>query len=351
MAYPGSMNDERSPSVATVIPVYNEAKHIEACLHGLLHQTLDPTEHMILVLDGGSSDGTVAKVEAFIARFCGPEYPTIRLMNNPGRTVPHARNLALEHLPQSVRFLVEMIGHAEIQPDHLEKRLESWDRCMSMASRPLAGVGVRVVASEGEEGPVSRWIESVLASKLGQSGGQFSPFSRTEPTDVPAFVMHDRTALEAVNGWDASFVTSQDSELSMRLVKAGYGLYRTPEPTVAMHKRSTLGQWWRMGHRYGFWRTKVLMRHPRRARWQEFLPWFGLLATLGLFLYGAALWWTLPAAYGGVLFVLAFVNAFAHRSLASLFGVPLCFVMLHTSFSIGLVDGLVRKGRLPRDRG
>jgi len=25
--------------------------------------------------------------------------------------------------------------------------------------------------------------------------------------------------------------------------------------------------------------------------------------------------------------------------------------MLHTSFSIGLVDGLVRKGRLPRDRG
>ena len=63
MAYPVGMNDERSPSVATVIPVYNEVKHIEACLHGLLHQTLAPTEHMILVLDGGSSDGTVAKVE------------------------------------------------------------------------------------------------------------------------------------------------------------------------------------------------------------------------------------------------------------------------------------------------
>jgi len=350
-AYPKGMNDGQGPSVATVIPVYNEAKHIESCLHGLVHQSLSPTEHMILVLDGGSTDDTVAKVEALIDRFSGPEFPTLQLMKNPERTVPHARNLALEHLPKSVKFLVEMIGHAEVQSDHLAKRLDSWDRCASMTTLPLGGVGVRVVASEREDGPVSRWIESVLASKFGQSGGQFSPFSQTEPTDVPAFVMHERSALEAVSGWDASFVTSQDSELSMRLLKSGYALYRTPEPTIAMHKRATLGQWWRMGHRYGFWRTKVLMRHPRRAKWQEFLPWFGLLATFGLFLNGVEFWWALPSAYGGLLMVLASRNAFAHRSFSSLFGVPLCFVILHTSFSIGLLDGLFRKGRLPRDRG
>ena len=32
-------------------------------------------------------------------------------------------------------------------------------------------------------------------------------------------------------------------------------------------------------------------------------------------------------------------------------GVPLCLLMLHTSFTLGLVDGLLRRGRLPSDRG
>ena len=44
----------------------------------------------------------------------------------------------------------------------------------------------------------------------------------------PPFVMHRRAAVEAVNGWDTSFITSQDSDLSMRLLKAGYSLYRHP---------------------------------------------------------------------------------------------------------------------------
>ena len=49
--------------LATVIPVLNEVDYIEACLDGLLHQTIDPASHMVFVLDGGSIDGTPALVE------------------------------------------------------------------------------------------------------------------------------------------------------------------------------------------------------------------------------------------------------------------------------------------------
>jgi succinoglycan biosynthesis protein ExoA len=345
-----SMNHGDGPFLATIVPVYNEAANIEGCLHGLMHQTLLAHQHMILVLDGGSTDGTPDLLMTLKQRWSGPEYPELRVIENPERTVPHARNLALKHLPPSVKFLVEMIGHAAVENDHLEQRLAAWERCTNLASRPLAGVGVRVVASNREQGHASRWIEAVLGSKFGQSGGQFSPFRETGPTDVPAFVMHDRDAVDAVGGWDTTFVTSQDSDLSMRLLKAGYSLYRTPEPTVAMHKRSTLGQWWRMGHRYGFWRTKVLLRHPRRAKWQEFLPWIGLISTFGLYLGGVGLWWLPSALYGVVLGCLGILHGSAQRSAMSVVGVPLCMVMLHTSFSLGLVDGLVRRGRLPRDR-
>ena len=105
-----------------------------------------------------------------------------------------------------------------------------------------------------------------------------------------------------------------------------------------------------MGHRYGFWRTKVLLRHPRRAKWQEFLPLLGLGLTVGLTSLSHPLWSLPLAAYLGVLAVSGAAQAIKQRRVTSVVGVPVSLVMLHSSFSIGLLDGLVRKGRFPKDR-
>ena len=344
------MDEGNGPSLATVIPVYNEATHIEACLLSLLQQSLHPSRHMILVIDGHSTDATVELVNNIIEKHQGDEWPLVQLVDNPQRSVAHARNLALNALPSSVEFLVEMIGHATVGPEHLEQRLEAWGACLELAGDRLAAVGVRVIGHTESVSRTAAWVEAALASPLGRSGGQFSQFSLVGQTKVPAFVMHNRKALNAVQGWDESFITSQDSDLSMRLLKAGFLLYRHPRPEVFMHKRSTLKQWWKMGHRYGFWRTKVLLKHPSRAKWQEFLPLFGLLATLSLFFAGMTWYSVLPGVYGGALLVSGLVHAFRHRGLSATLGVPLCLFMLHVSFTLGLFDGLLRKGRPSSDR-
>ena len=116
---------------------------------------------------------------------------------------------------------------------------------------------------------VETWIESALHSPFGQSGGQFSDFATVGPTQVPAFVMHRRDVIEAVGGWDEAYLTSQDSELSMRLLQSGYSLYRSPNSEVTMRKRTSLGKWWKMSHRYGFWRTKVLKKYPQAGQMER----------------------------------------------------------------------------------
>ena len=56
------------------------------------------------------------------------------------------------------------------------------------------------------------------------------------------------------------------------------------------------------------------------------------------------------AVYGLALATSGALESRRQRRFSSLLGVPLCLLMLHTSFSLGLVDGLLRKGRLPKDR-
>tara|TARA_B100000767_G_scaffold272578_1_gene300565 strand:- start:1961 stop:2992 length:1032 start_codon:yes stop_codon:yes gene_type:complete len=341
---------DAQPLIASVIPVLNESMHIGACLDSLIAQSLPAEQHMVLVLDGGSIDSTRDEITKAIERSKKVNGPLIELHSNPKKYVADARNLALTLLPDSIQYTVEMIGHSTVESDHLEIRLQEWTRIESTTSVPLAAVGIRVKPRIGEHGIIESWIEGALASPIGSGSGQFDTFAVSGSTNTPAFAMHSRQALEKVGGWDASYITSQDSDLSMRLLESGFSIYRTPATSVQMVKRSGLVKWWKMGHRYGFWRMKILRKHPKRVSLREFLPWFGLLATLLLCLFYTELAFVLPGCYLAVLMIEGLRSSLASKRFSTLFGIPLCLFMLHSSFSIGLLDGLLRKGRAPSDR-
>lgn len=338
------------PLIASIIPVLNESEHIGACLDSLIAQTFPAQNHIVLVFDGGSDDSTCDEVRKAIERSVDANGPRIELHPNPKKHVAEARNLALSILPKSVQYTVELIGHSTVEIDHLEIRLNEWRRIESMAPNPLAALGIRVHPRKGEHGMVENWIEGTLASPLGSGSGQFDSFTVSGPTKTPAFAMHSRFALETVGGWDTSYITSQDSDLSMRLLDSGFSVFRTPATHVSMVKRSGLNKWWKMGHRYGFWRMKILRKHPKRASLREFLPWFGFLTTFLLFFLQPNMSLLLPSCYLAVLVFEGVRSSIRFKRISALFGVPLCLLMLHTSFSLGLVDGLFRKGRASSDR-
>ena len=51
------------PTIATVIPVLNEEGHIGKCLESLIAQDHPANDHIILVLDGGSTDNSQSEIE------------------------------------------------------------------------------------------------------------------------------------------------------------------------------------------------------------------------------------------------------------------------------------------------
>ena len=317
--------------VCAVIPVLNEEKFIKRCIDSLLAQTF-PVK--IMVLDGGSTDSTLDILDSY--------GDSIRVIENPGKRVPNARNSALEHLDDDITHCLELIGHSWIDNDHVEKRVNDLIELESTLGINVGAIGCLTESADSDD-HVSSWIEGALRSPIGSGGGQFQRFEGRHQTKVPAFCLHNVEALRSVDGWDERFITSQDSDLSMRLISAGWQLWRSDVSCVYMHKRSSLKNWWKMCHRYGFWRTKVVLKHPKRMDARELLPLFGLVLIFVL-----PKWWYAPVAY-----LLALVTSgvvYSNSRLSSFIGIPICLVMLHTAFTIGMFDGLIRSGKAPTDR-
>ncbi len=319
--------------VCAVIPVLNEEKFISKCIDSLLNQTM-PVD--ILVMEGGSTDSTLEILQSY--------GDSIKVIKNPGKYVSNARNLALQHIDESITHCLEIIGHSWVDEDHVEKRVNDLLDLESKLGIRVGAIGCQTKGVDSVS-TVENWIEGAISSPIGSGGGQFKNFNGRERTKVPAFCLHNVESLRSVGGWDERFITSQDSDLSMRLLASGWQLWRSDVSCVYMHKRSSLGKWWKMCHRYGFWRTKVLIRHPKRFDLREILPLFGLLLIFFL-----PQWWFAPAAYGIAILIAGAYHSFTSSKFSALLGVPLCLIILHTAFTLGLFDGLVRSGRTPSDR-
>ncbi|MCB9849900.1 MAG: glycosyltransferase [Phycisphaerales bacterium] len=74
--------------ISVIVTVLNDAEGITALLDALVGQTRPPDE--IVIVDGGSSDGTMAAIEAFD----GGDI-TIRALSKPGVNIAAGRNLAI----------------------------------------------------------------------------------------------------------------------------------------------------------------------------------------------------------------------------------------------------------------
>lgn len=319
--------------VCAVVPVLNEEHYIERCIDSLLAQTMKID---VMVMDGGSEDKTLELLSKYGDK--------IKVIHNPGKRVAQARNLALENLSTEITHCLEIIGHSWIDPDHVEKLVNELKAIELDTGVNIGALGCRTESGDSTD-TISQWVEGALSTPIGSGGGQFQKFRGRGRTKIPAFCLHRVEALRDVDGWDERFITSQDSDLSMRLLAKGWQLWRSDVSCVYMHKRSSLSNWWKMCHRYGFWRTKVILKHPKRIDVREFLPIIGLVMIFTLHS-----WWWAPAAYGVTLLMMGTIYRQKDAGISSILGIPLCLIILHTAFTIGLFDGLLRSGRAPRDR-
>ncbi len=339
-----SANPAAAPSapaelLATIImPVRNEAAHIEECLAAVLKQDPGPGGIEVLVVDGRSKDRTREIVGEVNKR-----HPNVRLLDNPGGIVPTAMNIGIREARGE--FIIRVDGHCVVEPGYIRSAIETLRRT------GCQGVGGCMVATGG--GLWARSIAKATSTPFGVGNARFHYSDQEGEADTVYLGAYPRDFLRQIGGYDPEFVRNQDDELNYRIRAGGGRVFYTPKMRAIYQVRTSLRLLFRQYFQYGLWKVPMYRKTGHRVQIRHLVPAaFVLALVLPLFV---APWWPqvllLPAALlGAHLLTGLMLGLRAAGPTSAGFVMPLVFLTLHVSYGLGFLIGMFRPGGGSRRR-
>ncbi len=261
------IGDEASPLVSVVIPTRDEQATIAACLDAVLGQDY-PAERMeVLVVDGRSTDRTRAIVGECAA---ADRAARVRLLDNPRAITPVALNIGIRAARGAIVARVD--GHTIIAPDYLR-------RCVD-ALRETNADNVGGLMRPRGRGYTGDCIALATGSRFGIGDSRFHYDETGGAVDTVYLGCFRRAIFARVGLFDESLVHNQDDELNDRIVAAGGCVWLDPRIRSTYYNRASWRSLGRQYYGYGYWKVRVLRRHPRALRARHLAP-AALVAGLG----------------------------------------------------------------------
>jgi GT2 family glycosyltransferase len=323
-----------SPRVTVIMPIRNEGSFIDHSLGAIIEQDLAHDRLQVLVADGRSTDDTRSRVEALARRH--PDV-AIEVVDNPGGIVPTGMNAALGRATGEV--IVRIDGHTIVAPDYVR-------RCLDALRRTGADcVGGRMDAVA--DAAFGRAVALATSSPFGVGGARFHYSPREEEVDTVYMGAWPREVFRRMGGFDEEMVRNQDDELSYRIRERGGRIVLDPSIRSRYYPRSTLRTLWRQYFQYGYWKVRVMQKHPLQMRLRHFAP-PTLVAVLAVgilaapFSSVARMALAVVATFYGAATLLASAWTARRADAAAAHWLPVVFVALHLSYGAGFLIGLLR---------
>lgn len=316
--------------ITAVVATYNEEDHIRRCLMGLVGQRDVGGVLEILVIDGGSRDGTVRIVEELASRD-----RRITLIENPNRFQVYAWNIGIRR--GRGRYIALINAHTEYSADYFSCCLEALQR-----SGAANVSGVQTPIGTGLLGRAIAWA---MQSKFGVGDAEFRYAREERFVDHGFSFFFEKETAELIGGFDEALPVNEDGDFNYRLRKAGMRIFLSPRIRVTYRPRATLHGLARQMFRYGFWRRKTQLRYPDYVPLRVYVPPLFvcsmLLSALAFGRSGGKTAFLTPSLYCVFLIVASVRAAQTTRSLPVAGWIPVVVTTMHSSYGVGWLIGAV----------
>lgn len=337
--------NNKYPLVSLLVAVHNEADYIKGCLQSIIDQDY-PKEYLeVIILDGLSQDASFQIAEDF----CKGRN-NYKLLINPLVIQSSAWNSGVEKSQGEIISIVS--GHVELAADYVSKAVETIRR----TGADMVGGTVRAKNC----GKLGETIALAISLPFGVGGARFRYTDREEETDSVFMGFCHRKVYQEIGGFDEEMIRNQDDEFSYRLLKAGGRIVCNPAIVSHYYNRVTLPGLWHQYFQYGYWKVRVVQKHPRQIRTRQFAPPVFVSALMISFFLSLFISWGVMSLFlivGSYLLanITASIIAAAQKGWRHLPLLPVCFAILHLSYGIGFLMGLFKfwnrwgdkQGRVP----
>jgi len=325
-----------------IIPVLNEVKFIERCVESIIDHVKENHGIEILIIDGGSSDGSIELIDKLSQNF-----PKIRAFHNKNRIQASALNIGIKE--STGEYIIRLDAHSEYSAEYIKNCIATLDN----SSEDIANVGGAITTKPGSSSLIAKTISYVLMHKLGVGNSTF----RTENIIQEKFVetvpfgCFRRSATDSIGLFNEDLARGEDLEFNKRLLNSGRKILISPDIHSIYYSRPDLLSFIKQAFSNGFYITNKINLKIVFHKLRHFVPLFFIFyifLTLILIFTNYSEPFTIIEK--ALLFVLLFYICIGlllgvtftikERSLSYLVLAPITLITLHLSYGAGSFFGL-----------
>ena len=327
-------DSKQSPLVSFVIPMYNEAEHIQPCLDSILVQDYPKECIEIHVIDGVSSDDSASIVENYIST----SIAQIFLHNNPKRKTPISLNIGIQAAQGDV--IIILGAHTEIDSNFVRLNVNNLNQNRVWCSGGTQiNVGKTVLQSS---------IGVAMSHWFGMPSAAYRYRKKAGYVNTVVYGAYKKEVFNEVGLFEEIGLMSEDAELNLRITKAGYKIYYDPRIKSRYYPRKTLITFFKQMYNYGILRSQIFKKHGSGLLWLHFLPplvivFIPLMAIFSLIVQPIKLVVLVIVLLYVIIAAFSALNAFLIQKKGNPFLVSIAFLSMHIAWALGFLAGTLKR--------
>lgn len=327
-------NTKDYPFISALLVTKDEQDYIEMSLMSLIDQSYPKSQYEIIVIDGGSTDDTLAIIEEIRKKYVTDQF-SISVYNNPKMILAAGWNIGIKAAKGD--YVIRIDAHAKASHDFL---MESMKTMMEVDAECVGGK-LQTKTLSGNNDTISK----VLSSTFGVGNSSFRVSEKKGYVDTAVYGLYKKQVFGEVGYFNEKYVRNQDLQMHSRIKRNGGRFYFNPKIKCDYYARNTTKKMARQGFQNGIW-NMVLLREDRSALSLRHLVPFAFV----LFLVSSAI----VGIFNKYIRVVAISVLLFYFVLGFFFGIksgakgkekmkmPFLFFLLHTSYGIGYIFGLFK---------